>query len=261
MSPITTMLDQNYARPAARAVAGTSAEAGLLQLARTLWRRKWLTLITMTVVTALGASGQYVKLASAVSVVNARKVTDLGLTGIYEQATTQRQYPGRTTAANILGTVHSDGSGAAGIEAQFNSLLAGHDGSMTYSIDNVGDVNPSSKTVTDPARNGSTIALTIDHAPLAIKAGIDPAAVEAIRTGGMPKFTKSDEQAIYDLASELVKTKRVSAPVFERAKKELSETGVIDLVGIIGYYSLVSVTLNAFELPLPDGEKYPFDIK
>ena len=49
------------------------------------------------------------------------------------------------------------------------------------------------------------------HAPLAIKAGIDPAAIEAIRTGATPKFTKSDEQAIYDFASELVKTKRVSA--------------------------------------------------
>jgi 4-carboxymuconolactone decarboxylase len=99
------------------------------------------------------------------------------------------------------------------------------------------------------------------HAPLAIKAGIDPAAIEAIRIGSTPTFTKSDEQAIYDFASELVKTKRVSNANFERAKKEVGETGVIDLVGIIGYYSLVSVTLNAFELPLPDGEKYPFDIK
>jgi 4-carboxymuconolactone decarboxylase len=99
------------------------------------------------------------------------------------------------------------------------------------------------------------------HAPMAIKAGIDPAAIEAIRAGGTPTLTKSDEQAIYDFASELVKTRRVSAPAFERAKKELGETGVIDMVGIIGYYSLVSVTLNAFELPLPEGEKLPFDIK
>ena len=66
---------------------------------------------------------------------------------------------------------------------------------------------------------------------------------------------------IYDFASELVNTKRVSDATFERAKKELGETSVIDLVGIIGYYSLVSVTLNAFELPLPDGEKLPFDVK
>jgi 4-carboxymuconolactone decarboxylase len=99
------------------------------------------------------------------------------------------------------------------------------------------------------------------HAPLAIKAGIDPAAIEAIRTGGTPTFTKSDEQVIYDFATELTRTRRVSPATFERAKKELTETGVIDLVGIIGYYSLVSVTLNAFELPVPEGEKVPFDIK
>ncbi len=99
------------------------------------------------------------------------------------------------------------------------------------------------------------------HAPLAIKAGIDPAAIEAIRVGSTPTFTKSDEQAIYDFATELVRTKRVSQATFERAKKEFGETGVIDLVGIIGYYSLVSVTLNAFEIPLPAGEKEPFDIK
>jgi 4-carboxymuconolactone decarboxylase len=98
------------------------------------------------------------------------------------------------------------------------------------------------------------------HAPLAIKAGIDPAAIEAIRTGATPKFTKSDEQAIYDFAIELAKTKRVSDATFARAKKELGQTSVIDLVGIIGYYSLVSVTLNAFELPLPDGEKTQFSV-
>jgi 4-carboxymuconolactone decarboxylase len=98
------------------------------------------------------------------------------------------------------------------------------------------------------------------HAPIATKAGVEPAAIEAIRTGVTPTFSKSDEQAIYDFASELVKTKRVSNATFERAKKELGETSVIDLVGIIGYYSLVSVTLNAFELPLPDGEKVPFDV-
>ena len=98
------------------------------------------------------------------------------------------------------------------------------------------------------------------HAPLAIAAGIDAAAIEAIRTGATPKFVKSDEQAVYDFARELLTKLRVSAPTFERAKKELSLTGVVDVVGIIGYYGLVSVTLNAFEMALPDGEKKPFDI-
>ena len=98
------------------------------------------------------------------------------------------------------------------------------------------------------------------HAPLAIKAGIDPAAIEAIRTGTTPKFVKADEQAIYDFARELVTTRRVSDATFARANKELGETAVIDMVGIIGYYSLVSVTLNAYEMPLPEGEKKPFDV-
>ena len=71
---------------------------------------------------------------------------------------------------------------------------------------------------------------------------------------------RATSRSIYDFARELVTTRRASAATFERAKKELGETGVIDLVGIIGYYGLVSVTLNAFELPLPEGEKAPFDI-
>jgi cell division protein FtsI (penicillin-binding protein 3) len=116
-----------------------------------------------TLAGALATKGEYVKLANAVPPLTAQRVEDLDLAGIYTQATTQRQYPGRTTAANVIGTVHSDGSGAAGIEAEFNSVLAGHDGSMTYTIDNLGEINPSSKTVTDPARNGSTVALTIDQ--------------------------------------------------------------------------------------------------
>jgi 4-carboxymuconolactone decarboxylase len=98
------------------------------------------------------------------------------------------------------------------------------------------------------------------HAPLAIKAGIDPAAVEAIRRNATPTFTRADEQAIYDFARELLTTRRVSAATFARAQKELGEVSVIDLVGIIGYYGLVSVTLNAFELPLPAGETLPFEV-
>jgi cell division protein FtsI (penicillin-binding protein 3) len=116
-----------------------------------------------SIVTALSGKGQYALLASALPPIDAQKVQALGLPGIYLQATTQRLYPGHTTGANIIGTVHSDGTGAAGLEAAFNGVLAGHDGSLTYSVDNVGNVNPASRTVTDPARNGATIKLTIDQ--------------------------------------------------------------------------------------------------
>jgi cell division protein FtsI (penicillin-binding protein 3) len=107
--------------------------------------------------------GQYAVLATGLAPVKAQQVQALGIDGIYAQATTLRQYPGRTTAANVLGTVHADGSGAAGIEAAFNAVLAGKDGSLTYSVDNQGNINPSSRTVRDAAQNGGTIRLTLDQ--------------------------------------------------------------------------------------------------
>jgi cell division protein FtsI (penicillin-binding protein 3) len=118
---------------------------------------------TASILAELSKPGQYALLATALPPTQAQKVLDLGLVGIYTQATTLRQYPGHTTAANIIGTVHSDGSGAAGIEQEFNDVLAGHDGTMTYSVDNLGNVNPASRTTTDPAQNGATVQLTIDQ--------------------------------------------------------------------------------------------------
>jgi cell division protein FtsI (penicillin-binding protein 3) len=117
----------------------------------------------LTIMAGLGQPSQYALLATALSPSQAQKVMDQGLPGIYTQATTQRLYPGRTTAANILGTVHSDGTGAAGIEAELNGLLAGHDGTKTYSVDNLGNVSPTSQTSSKPAVNGATVRLTIDQ--------------------------------------------------------------------------------------------------
>ncbi|MEP7019746.1 MAG: penicillin-binding protein 2 [Pseudonocardiales bacterium] len=122
-----------------------------------------LSLSAAQIVKVLAKPGQYAVLAKALSPVDAKRVEDLRLEGIYTQATTQRQYPGRTTAANVIGTVHSDGTGAAGIEDQFNKVLAGSDGNLTYAVDNLGNVNPSSRTVRNPPRNGGTVRLTIDQ--------------------------------------------------------------------------------------------------
>jgi cell division protein FtsI (penicillin-binding protein 3) len=117
----------------------------------------------LTIMSQLSGPGQYAQLVTALSASQAQKVMDLNLPGIYTQATTQRLYPGRTTAANIIGTVHSNGAGAAGIEAELNGMLAGHDGTKTYTVDNLGDVSPSSRTSSKPAQNGATVRLTIDQ--------------------------------------------------------------------------------------------------
>jgi len=96
------------------------------------------------------------------------------------------------------------------------------------------------------------------HAPMAIEAGIDAAAVEAIRTGKTPHFSRADEAAVHGFARELIETRRVSEATFRRAVEELGLKAVVELVGILGYYSLVSLTLNAFEVPVPAGASDPF---
>src|SRR5437763_16250445 len=96
------------------------------------------------------------------------------------------------------------------------------------------------------------------HAPMAVEAGIDPAAVEAIRRGNTPQFARADEAAVHAFAHELIETRRVSEQTFRRVTDELGLQAVVELVGILGYYSLVSLTLNAFEVPVPTGAPDPF---
>ena len=96
------------------------------------------------------------------------------------------------------------------------------------------------------------------HAPIGIEAGLDPVAVEAIRTGGTPSFAKDDEAAVYGFASEIWRMKRVSRPTYERAVAVLGQKAVVELAGILGYYSLISITINAFEVPVPEGAEEPF---
>jgi 4-carboxymuconolactone decarboxylase len=96
------------------------------------------------------------------------------------------------------------------------------------------------------------------HAPIAIEAGIDPDAVEAIRTGQEPALTRDDEKAVYAFSSELLRNRRVSDATYAFALATLGQLGVVDLVGILGYYGLISMTINAFEVPLPEGAPNPF---
>jgi 4-carboxymuconolactone decarboxylase len=93
---------------------------------------------------------------------------------------------------------------------------------------------------------------------MAIKAGIEPAAVEAIRTGKTPQFARADEAAVHAFARELIETRRVSEQTYGRVVDALGLKAVVELVGILGYYSLVSLTLNAFEVPVPAGAPEPF---
>jgi cell division protein FtsI (penicillin-binding protein 3) len=115
-------------------------------------------------VALLATPGRYAVLAQALPTATANKVEDLGLTGIYTQATTQREYPGKTTGANIVGLVHSDGTGAAGVEYAYNNVLAGTNGSLTYIGDVNGNINPNGASTRKASVNGGTVKLTVDQA-------------------------------------------------------------------------------------------------
>ena len=87
------------------------------------------------------------------------------------------------------------------------------------------------------------------HAPLAIEGGIDPKHVDTISLGKRPLFEKPEEQAVFDFAAEANILKNVSDITYKNLVDILGENAAIDIVGICGYYSLISMTLNVFKVP------------
>jgi 4-carboxymuconolactone decarboxylase len=96
------------------------------------------------------------------------------------------------------------------------------------------------------------------HAPIAAKVGIKPVIIEAIKDGRRPEGMTEDEQIVYDFTLELQNTKRVSDVTFARAEKRFGKPGVVDLIGISGYYTFLAMQLNAARYGLPkDGTPLP----
>jgi 4-carboxymuconolactone decarboxylase len=92
---------------------------------------------------------------------------------------------------------------------------------------------------------------------MAISSGISAAAVKAIRFKEKPNLDADDERLVYGFVSELLESRTVSQSTYDQAEATLGRHGVVDLVGIVGYYCLVSITLNVFDMPLPKGESPP----
>jgi 4-carboxymuconolactone decarboxylase len=90
------------------------------------------------------------------------------------------------------------------------------------------------------------------HKREGLKAGIAPEVIADIAARRAPDLPDERARAVYDVSTTLLTTTRVSAPLYERAVAALGERGMVELVGILGYYCLVALTLNAFELGLPD---------
>lgn len=98
------------------------------------------------------------------------------------------------------------------------------------------------------------------HQQYALKAGLPPAIVEEIAAGKRPSKMESDEETVYNFTRELIDTKQVSDVTFNAVKDKFGERGIVDLVGLIGYYHTVSMLLNVDRYPLPDGAKPPLSV-
>jgi len=96
------------------------------------------------------------------------------------------------------------------------------------------------------------------HAPMAEKAGVKPKTIENLRLGRAPKTAPNDERLIYAFIQELYKTRRVSDRMYRRLQSLLGNAAAVELVGILGYYALISMTLNVFQMLPPEGEILAF---
>lgn len=95
------------------------------------------------------------------------------------------------------------------------------------------------------------------HARLGRQEGLPEEVIEAIRTGERPELEREDLRVVYDVVTEHFETNRLSGATYERAIAVLGQRGLVDVIGIVGYYGLVSMTLNVFEVGLPEGEAEP----
>ncbi len=91
------------------------------------------------------------------------------------------------------------------------------------------------------------------HKQIAVDAGVSAKTIESIRTHQAPDWETPEQATVHEFSKTLLERQRVSDDLFERATALLGQDGVVDLVGILGYYSLISMTINVFDVPPPAG--------
>jgi 4-carboxymuconolactone decarboxylase len=91
------------------------------------------------------------------------------------------------------------------------------------------------------------------HKPFALEAGLAPEIIDAIRDGIEPDFKNADEVLVYRFIRELHAQRGISDQLYSQFTQLLGDDAIVDLVGIAGYYTLISMTIKVFEVPAPAG--------
>lgn len=92
------------------------------------------------------------------------------------------------------------------------------------------------------------------HKKMAVAGGLAPEIIEDIRNRRTPTFTQAKERVIYDVAKSLHEAQGLSKPLYDEATRVLGAQGLVEIIGLCGYYTMVSMTLNTYEFGLPDGQ-------
>ena len=95
------------------------------------------------------------------------------------------------------------------------------------------------------------------HQPMALSAGLDEAVVNAISKGRRPEKMSEDESIVYDFTTELLRLQNVADETYARARGRFGEPGVIDMIGVAGYYSFLSMMMNTARTAVPADSKVP----
>ncbi len=96
------------------------------------------------------------------------------------------------------------------------------------------------------------------HAPRAIEYGIAPEVLDAVFEERRPEFAPEEQLLLYDVCIALHRNRALPEPLYERAVATFGEQGLVEIIGVIGFYTMVSMTLNAFEVPVGPAQETPF---
>ena len=97
------------------------------------------------------------------------------------------------------------------------------------------------------------------HAQAARAAGISDAVLDAIQAREKPVFDNADDAVVYEFARQIQETGQIEPDLYAQAVARWDAVGVVELTAVIGYYTMVSMTLNAHEIPMPDDAPPPLD--
>lgn len=125
---------------------------------------------------------------------------------------------------------------------RFNSALTGHLSEFAILI---------------TARHWSQEVEWTAHAPIALKAGLDAAAIQSVLHGVRPAAMSEGEAAVYDFATEMHRTRHITDATWARALACFGEKGIVDLLGILGYYTMLSIVMNGAQTRWPSSTEGP----